>query len=141
MAKKSKRQELLKQAWELYQEEARIVDIADFLGLPYSTVFMHIDARRDGFKSTTEHRELRATEKGFKSNYDYEKQLREARKQKLKYRELSRKINSYLARKKITIAQLAREAGVSRQSMSYYMEGSHYPEKNTRLLEILGINY
>lgn len=113
-------------AWRMYQEDVSISEIAEDIGVSYNSA-----------RILTIGREI-----GFKNYYEYHESLAQKRSQKQENKDLSYLIKSRLKELGKNQNWLAEQLGVTRQAVSYYVQGKMIPQNQvlTNLFSTLKVD-
>ncbi len=130
---------------ELMGKGLNVSDIARELNLNHNTASMYVATFNKGLNSVGDYQnylaknrrydsfidyiEDWAKEKGFKSFYEYNKHSTKERQQKPKYKELAKLIKDRLKELGKNQNWLAAQLGITRQSVSYYIQAKSFPKE------------
>ena len=114
--------------------------IARQTGVSYGSVYGLTRAAERGFESRTDYETDLARKRGFESYYDYTEHLAAERTARIENRIVVDLVRRSVAKFGKNQSWLARELGVSRQTVSLYAHGKSVPreERLAKLLDVAG---
>lgn len=115
------------ESWRMYEQGKSIKDISEFVCVSYTSAWSMTEGRRQGFKNHSEYKESLAQKKGFKNSSEYQESLAQNRSKNHLNKELSYLIKFRLSEMGRNQSWLAKQIGVTRQTVSLYSMGKIIP--------------